>query len=210
MKNICCLIISVLLSCFLHAQVSYGLKGGLNLSNQVMKVSFGDINISREGKYIPTFHAGAVLDYRFQHNFSIRPELLFTGKGSNFKSEDDNGNESITRLRPYYLELPVTLLYHHDFNHTVEGYAGLGPYLSYGLFGKAKSDQQTEDIFENEGLKRFDAGLYYQAGVKLVNGLFFNAAFAHGFANTANTGSQDQITITMKNKVFMFSIGKFF
>lgn len=193
-----------------YSQVTYGVKGGLNLANQVMEIEFEDIKVGRDGKYIPSFHVGGLADIKLSNRFSIRPELIFTGKGSKFKEEDDNGNTSTATFRPYYLEIPVTLLFNHELSNGTGIYAGLGPYLSYGLFGKVKSDDQEENIFEDEGLKRFDAGLYYQGGVKLGSGVFLNFAFAHGFANTADVEDLGDISLTMKNNVFMFSIGKFF
>lgn len=201
---------ALLMSICAYSQVSFGIKGGLNLANQKMEIEFEDLKVGRDGKYIPSFHLGGLADIKVSNRISIRPELIFTGKGSKFTEEDENGNTTTATFRPYYLEVPVTILFNHELPGGTGLYVGLGPYLSYGLFGKVKSEDQEENIFEDEGLKRFDAGLYYQGGVKLGSGIFFNMAFAHGFANTADVQDLGDITLTMKNNVFMFSIGKTF
>ncbi|MGZ3753025.1 MAG: hypothetical protein ACXVAU_17205, partial [Mucilaginibacter sp.] len=56
--------------------VKFGLKAGLNLSNQ----SLSEPNVSLDGKNLAGFHAGAILDIGFR-DLSIQPGIIFSTKG---------------------------------------------------------------------------------------------------------------------------------
>ncbi len=190
------------------AQVSFGVRAGLNLPNQVMKISIEELSISRTGDRIASFHIGGYADVALSDKFSLRPELLLSGKGTKFKAGDDDlGPETEAVFRPYYLEVPVSLVFTTPLNDNISGYLGAGPYIAYGLFGKGKSGDESVDLFDDEGYKRFDAGIHLQTGIKLQSGFTAGFAFVPGFTNTANSEEDDEFSLSMKNNVLMFSIG---
>jgi hypothetical protein len=146
-------------------------------------------------------------------HIAIQSALLLSGKGSNQQSDDGTGtgNTEKATIRPFYLELPIVLVAKTTMpNSNVTVFGGAGPSLSYGLFGTAKSQGQSSDVFADDGLKRFDFGIDLTAGVELVSGFQFSFHYTPGLINVANNTSDPDVDITFKNKVVGFSIGYFF
>lgn len=188
------------------SQTRFGLVGGLNFASQKLDMSFDELGFGQKGKTIVSFHAGAFADILVGSSFSVRPELLFSGKGSNFEIEDEMGETYVTKLRPYYLDLPVSVMYTHELNNNMSIFGGFGPVVSLGLFGKMESDGESEDYFQDEAFKRLDFGLKYQVGVNITNNIFVGAHYTQGLANTADSEDAD-IDLKWKNNVIGVSIG---
>ncbi|MDO8366160.1 MAG: porin family protein [Saprospiraceae bacterium] len=123
----------------INAQLSFGIKAGLNLAN---------INYDGEGfdpKILPSFHAGPIIDFGITENIGIGSGLIVSGKG--FKLEEEIlGEKFKSSSNPIYLQVPVTL------NYSNGGFfAAVGPYVGFGLFGNAKNDLSGKD--ETEALE---------------------------------------------------------
>lgn len=73
-----------------HAQVNFGLKAGLNVSNAEYNVT----NASPEGRV--GFYAGTFVDFELSEKFHVQPELLYSSEGIKDGSLD-------------FLHLPVTV-----------------------------------------------------------------------------------------------------
>lgn len=192
-------------------QVRFGVKGGLNIANQKIILDFMGTSIDRSGDAIATFHIGGVADIPLGEHFSFRPELLLSGKGSNFDATTENGDNTKANIRPYYLEIPLNIVYRHQFASGLRFFGGAGPDIAYGLFGKAKADGQSSDVFEKGGYKRFDFGLNILAGLELSSGITVSANFTPGLANIYDgediSGAED---IKFKNTTFGISVGYMF
>lgn len=65
-------------------------------------------------------------------------------------------------LNPYYLDIPVHAGYKYAINESVALFGEFGPYFGIGLFGKTDG----EDMFVDDGFKRFDFGLGLRAGLE--------------------------------------------
>ena len=101
---------------------------------------------------------------------------LLTLKGAKI----DGGSLASIKFNPYYLEVPVRVGYKYAVNDDFSLFGSVGPYMAVGLFGKAKlkvdgdiadiaelgGNSMSEDIFGDDGLKRFDFGLGLKAGVE--------------------------------------------
>jgi len=153
---------------------SFGILGGANFQNINGKSVFGD---KFENKIIPGFHAGFDIQIPLVPDFYFQPGLLFTTKGCKDFENNDNLKVNIS-----YLELPLNLVYKPlvGKGHFMLGF---GPYLGYGISGKIKSGEASNDIeFRNKVdshivttliLRPFDAGANIFAGYELPAGLFF-------------------------------------
>jgi hypothetical protein len=128
MKNILLAPVALLLCMVIKAQdLRIGIRAGLNLANEKIKNN----TTARKGSSIARFHGGFVLDAPLSDRFYVQPQLLLTGKGSN----DNNFIFS-----PWYVELPVTLVYKLPVSDLVKIYGGLGPGIGLGVFGKLRND----------------------------------------------------------------------
>lgn len=195
----------ITLSATAFSQTKFGVIGGLNLANQKLDMSFEEFSFGQKGKTIGSFHVGAFAEIPLANKFSLRPELLFSGKGCNFEDSEDTGMPD-AKLRPYYLDLPVSVIYTHELKSGMGLFAGFGPVISMGLFGNIESEGEKEDYFQDEAFNRLDFGLKYQVGVHVNSKVFLSAHYTQGLANTADVEDQD-LDIKWKNNVIGFSLG---
>ncbi len=163
---------------FASAQIDFGVKAGLNLAN----VNYSDSDF--DSKMLITFQAGVVADINVSDHLAIQPGLLLVGKG--FKLEEEFLGETFkTTVNPMYLQVPVNVLYKGNMF-----YAGVGPYVGFGLFGKVKYEgggqNESEDLSfgssEDDTWAPLDFGANLEAGV-MFNQIRIGAGYALGLAN---------------------------
>jgi hypothetical protein len=209
MKKLLFLTAAIVASVAVFSQVRFGVKGGLNLANQKVKVSLLGESISRTGDGIVSFHVGGVAEIPITQSFAFRPELLLSGKGTNLDAEEDStGNPVEAKFRPFYLELPLNFVYVHEFP-TLRFFTGFGPSIAYGIFGKVKSGGEEDDFFQEDAFKRFDFGFNLLAGIELNSGLTFGVNLTPGLANISEL-DLDEVDVKWRNTVFSFSVGYMF
>lgn len=121
-----------------HAQLKFGIKAGLNLAN----INYdGDVEV--DTKILPSFHAGPIIEFGITENIGIGSGLLVSGKG--FKLEEEFLGEKIkSTSNPIYLQVPVTLSYNNS-----GFFAGVGPYVGFGIAGKVKNEGGGEKDSES-------------------------------------------------------------
>ncbi|MEO5599572.1 MAG: porin family protein [Cyclobacteriaceae bacterium] len=156
------------------AQVSGGLKAGVNLANQRYE---GDIftaaSDARTG-----FHAGGYLNIGFGDKFSIQPELLYNSVGAKLSNTD---------FKTDYLSIPVML----KFSPAPIFNFHFGP--QFGFLMSAKFD----GVDVRNDYKDIDLGLGVGIGVDLPLGLGVSARYVFGLANIyADDVSNAKVTNT--------------
>ncbi len=105
------------------------------------------------------FHAGLRTTFGIpsaDHGFYVNAAALLSLKGCKAGG---------FTLNPYYLDIPVHAGYKYAINESVAIFGEFGPYFGVGLFGKTDG----EDMFGDEGFKRFDFGLGLRAGLEFNN-----------------------------------------
>jgi hypothetical protein len=130
--------------------VSFGIRAGVNIQNFNGKDLTGD---KLELNLVPRFHAGVVAEIPIAPEFYFQPGLLYTTKGA--KSDNEFlGIDMSAEYNLSYLELPLSFVYKPQLGN---GYffLGFGPYVSYGIGGKAKFNvanvsTETDIEFEKE------------------------------------------------------------
>ena len=213
MKNVSKLLFVILigsLSLQTYAQ-KYGIKGGLNLSNQMWQED-GE-TLSSDFKMKPGFHIGGTYEHPISGPISIQAGLIFKMKGLSMSEE--YGSESYTeKFTLYYLDIPVVVKAVVDVSSAVEIYGEVGPYLGMGLSGKSKweyvstgyteSDEEKVDWgsdSDNDHFKRPDFGLSIGGGV-IIKGVQVGASYDLGLANiSAYTENGAKI----KNRVLLIT-----
>lgn len=102
MKKIHSLVIVMLFMAYCtQAQISVGLKAGVNLSS-LKGTGYSD----SDQKSFMGLAIGALVNYAINEKFSIQPELLFSQEGTQWKS---SGEEQKDRLN--YLNIQVLVQY---------------------------------------------------------------------------------------------------
>ncbi len=175
-------LISVLIALMLTAtfataqetgKMSFGIIGGVNFQNLNGKDVFGD---KLENDMKIGYHIGANVRIPIAPEFYFQPGILFSTKGAK-----DNSTSTTYTTNLSYVEMPLNLVYKGLLG---TGYIilGLGPYFGYGIMGKVKSDDDTNDIeFTNTVeltdpltvpyYKAFDAGGNLFFGYEMANGI---------------------------------------
>lgn len=160
MIKTCFIAVAILLGVNANAQdkpLEFGVKAGVNLSNMT-----GDIN-NTDAKV--GFNVGVTMDYALSPDVYLLTGLELTTKG--FKYTSSLGKVT---LNPMYLQLPVHVGYKLAVAEGTKVVFHAGPYVAYGIAGKAtvKNDlgKEKENVFSTGGLKEFDFGLGIGAGLE--------------------------------------------
>jgi hypothetical protein len=194
--------------------ITFGLRAGFDMQNFNGKDRSGD---KLEFSMVPRFNAGAVIGIPVADDFYVQTGLLFSTKGAKYE-EQFFGMNYTTEYSLSYLELPMNLLYRPALGngHILLGF---GPYIAYGVAGKAKYNSSEEDIeftkdYENtfplhtNQFKPLDFGGNLLFGYELAMGLSFQINTQLGMAqiNSDNRAYPTHKT-SYKNTGFGLSLG---
>lgn len=206
--------VAMLLAGAAQAQVSYGLRAGVNLG----KISnYGD-NQSNNTSFNVTGYA----DLPVAPNFSLQPGISLQGKGSKYEFGDNQNGLDISR-NTMSLEIPVNAVYYIPTGYSGSVFLGAGPYIGMNLSGKDKLETRTNgstnsvdrditfsndnqdfaSIGDNNRMNRIDAGVNFLAGYRFNGGLLLNAGYGLGLTNMIPNNSNT----TYANRVWSFGVG---
>jgi hypothetical protein len=191
-----------------HAQILFGIKGGLNLST----VSVDTRNIANSrSELLPGLNIGVVADFGITHYLSVKTELLFSQKGymerryrsASMLSQGNTLYSDTWSSTNNYLELPVLASYFYE-GKKFKIFLNAGVYGAYWFGGTnfasfytndlggttlGRKDASSTRVFDNEyGSNkkidtRFDVGILSGAGfgIKLKKGwLNFEGRYSQG------------------------------
>ncbi|MEJ0102045.1 MAG: outer membrane beta-barrel protein [Bacteroidota bacterium] len=131
-----------------------------------------------------------------ENGFMLSGGIQYIKKGS--KDKEGDGKTTLS-----YLELLIHLMYCQEVSNGYV-YAGLGPYISYGIGGKFKGPGFSENAFGGDGgYKRFDAGPSLMAGYATTIGLSIDLSYELGLVNK----SPDPSDYTSRNRAFSINVG---
>ncbi len=193
------------------AQVKVGLTGGVQLASQKNDFNSGSSSGSINGSERIGFMAGLILDAAFSESFSIRPQILYSVKGTKYTAAQLGATGAEATATVNYVEVPVQLVYGLSAGPG-KVVLGAGPYAAYALNGKLKGSfqgQTEEESIEfgsgQDQWKQLDYGVRVSAGYELTAGLLLNGYYSLGLANLSNDA-----TTTTKNTAYGLSLGFLF
>lgn len=203
------------------SQLKWDAKVGMSMSN-ITKVDF-DMK--------PGYTFGVGLDYAFSDAWSLQSGLNFTAKGAKSSAEED-GVKVDYKECSHYLDIPILAAWKFKVSDNMKLVVNAGPYLSFGLGGKAKysaeyegqevSDEDMkelgfgdtklfskEDGAEEAMMKRFDMGIQYGLGLEINDHYLVNITGQNGFTQVYNGDfiNEKGDKIHPKNMAFMISVG---
>ncbi len=206
-----------------NAQKVYVQAGG-NLAN-ITKNKDGDTD---GDKSLYSFNAGVMGTLGISKVVDIESGLLFTGKGQKFKSENANGDFIKSTFAPYYIELPVNVIFKVPMDKDNNFFVGAGPYGAIGVAGKSKFEskigllttksesniqfnnddpttQQQEDASYAK-IKRFDYGVNFTTGFALKT-IIIKANYGLGLAKINSTETNNSADQKNKYRTVSLSVG---
>lgn len=174
------------------SQVKWDARVGMNFSN---------ITKDSEAKALPGFNLGVGMDYGFSENWSLQSGLMISSKGWKYKEE----GEKMT-FRPIYLDIPILAAYKFNISDNTKFVINAGPYLAFGLGGKAKYGDVDYKLFKSDegDWKRFDLGIQYGIGLELSDHYLINLTGQNGFICPWDTEEGED---KCKNMTFSIGVG---
>lgn len=201
MKKITIALIGLMMisSTSVFAQLSYGVKAGLNFSKMSIKANGENVD---DIKFNPGLNLGAFADFSFSDMLALETGLTIEKKGFMMKDEEDvyGGKVKTTsKFNVVYATIPIQARL--NFGNF---YALAGPYIGIGLTGKQKvkvtfdGDTEKDDDsieFGNDAgksdIKRFDFGLGIGAGYEINDNLGLRLGYDLGIANLQPGGDSN-------------------
>jgi hypothetical protein len=211
----------------MNAQISFGVKAGLNLANvsgiPSANESFAGFTVSSSTSMAIGFHLGGICNIPLSDNFAISPELLYSTGGFKETITESGSflgvsiNQSASdNVSLGYIQIPILAKYSLDkdggFNFSAGPYIGILVSASDSA-GSVSSSCNTIDI-----------GLAFGVGYQLGSGLGFGVRYNLGLTDifksytTTDTSTGVPISVTQpgygKNGViaisvsYMFGMGK--
>jgi len=182
MKKTLLLAIGITLATLSHAQVTFGVKGGLNLSGVQGKDAPGT---SAMVGFHAGIQAGIPLKAKLPNgDLSLQPELFYSTEGAKMKVEaQGDGDEIIeTTAKGHlnYLNLPVLLQWRHPSGFLAQ----TGPQLGYLLSAKLKAEGGSTDV--KDEFKKTNLSWVIAVGYAIHEGkIGFNLRYNFGFTKLA-------------------------
>jgi|WetSurMetagenome_2_1015567.scaffolds.fasta_scaffold554821_1 hypothetical protein len=154
------------------AQIAFGAKAGLNLANW-----------TTEGhNTITAFNGGAIAQFPLGENFSIQPEFIYEGKGTDLSDFIPNNPMRFTLK---YLTMPALLGYQ------ARGITfRLGPYVSYLL--DSHIEINSKGVEKPEAFEKWDWGVTGGATLDIASGFGFEVLYYFGFRDVVELTFVDQ------------------
>ena len=186
MKKSVLFVLFALISVAGFSQITgWNAKVGMNFSNYT-----GDLDLNAK----VGFKLGGGFEYAFTDTWSLQPSLYLTSKGAK--------KDELT-INAYYLELPVMAAARFNVADNTNLVINAGPYLAFGLGGKAKDDNFDLKLFKSDegDWKRFDLGIQYGIGLELSDRYLINLTGQNGFISPVDGGDDP------KNMTFTIGVG---
>ncbi|MCQ2236059.1 MAG: PorT family protein [Bacteroidales bacterium] len=198
-KAIICAIGLFAMAVATSAQTRFGVVGGVNINKIRMEEESLDPKAG--------FHFGVMMETNLVGNLYFQPSLVFTQKGAKFSAEEVIFGEKVSFEEDYklnYLQLPVEFSYRMPVG-PISLDVIAGPYLAMGLKATVKNEAgESDNLFgEDEGFKRFDAGLRCGIGTHLLNHLGVSLYYDLGFVDMNKESVED--AFKAKNGSFLIS-----
>lgn len=194
-------------------KVTFGVRTGLNISSVSEKSESEGYNSSRVN-----INLGISADVPVFNGFYLQTGLYLSNKGWNYKDDayDDYQEEATIKLS--YLQLPIMAAYHYPIADGFKLQVSTGPYIACGIFGAVDWKETSRygdkesgsiDAFGDEddtfGLKRFDLGWLFSAGVTWQK-VYFGLQYDLGGMNIAHKDAWGD-DYSIKNRCFSINVG---
>lgn len=194
------------------AQLSYGVKAGVNLS------SIGGKSIDNTDMRIGV-HIGFLGRLQLSERFALQPEMQYSQRG--FKRDIDVSGFDPSDFDPVitsttvefnsrfdYVDIPLIAQYKITEGLTVEAGPQIGLFLSEST--KVDGDELEDEESGSDSFALAEVGILGGMGYYLDSGLFFQARYILGVTSIFDKDVQTLNDDGVFNRNIQFSIGYFF
>lgn len=206
MKNFLIAALAMFASSAAVAQVSYGIKTGVNLT----KTNSKDIPANYEQTNFASFFLTGYAELGLGKNFALQPGISLQGKGDKYKENGD----VVATWDVMSIEVPVNLMYYIPTGNSGSLFIGAGPYVGFNIAGKYTLEKDWGTFMkagehsmsftgDDRDQNLIDAGANFLLGYKLKKGLLINAEYGLGIADLHPREKNDHL----HNYTIRFGIG---
>ena len=212
-----CTLAGLLFATSVNAQLSFGVKIGVNDATQKLSIdgSLGILGAEADSRI--GFNLGAFAEIGSE-NLRFQPEISFSSKGSIRPGVNDPEADRVHKLS--YIEIPLQVKYYFFDNDKFSAYGMGGLSFGYALSGKVDEDGSDEitiefDDTDNLNYGRVDIGVPLAAGAAMVLGegkVFVEARYIYGVNKVQKNGdnSTSSLAFNAKNRITQLNVGYIF
>jgi hypothetical protein len=208
-KNMLLASAALLISSVSMAQVSYGLKAGLNLN----KSTYDEKPYVNYQTNLPSYFLTGYADIAFCNTFSVQPGISLQSKGDKYVFDGD-GMDGKATWNVMTIEIPVNVVYTIPTGNVGDILVGAGPYAGISVAGKRKIEGTVtglgsigEHDMKFTGDQRdqnlIDAGANFSLGYKLKSGFLVQAEYGLGLTDLDPASSNNHF----HNRTLRFGLG---
>lgn len=187
------------------AQPTFGVKAGLGVAN-LYGFEDGDLSAGVEKSPVLGFTGGVMAQLPLSPSFAVRPEVLFTMKGTKISSEVTVGGttvEASQTTRINYVEVPVMARVALPVGPFADAGILVGPTVGFKLSESLKAERDGVEInigdSADDFAKSFDAGV--AVGAEYGSGPFaVEARYTYGLLGVNEDDDDEDFSV--KNGVF--------
>lgn len=226
MKKILLTSLSIFFISYIYSQGKVFIAAGYNAAN-ISTTGSGSVD---KAKVLSSFKAGLGATFGLSKIFDLETGLYLNGKGAkseSYFSQSTTENYVKAKFNPFYLEIPLYGNLNFPMEKNTSFFAGAGPYLGVGLFGKSKTEvnflgttsasssnikfnndnpatsQQEDASFDK--VRRFDFGFNFHAGFDLKD-VILQVNYGLGLAKI-NSNGNNNTDDKNKHRVLSVSLG---
>ena len=170
MKKMLVLIAAAIVCMSASAQVQFGAKVGVDATHFWGKDTEHGMKIG--------YQFGALMEYKFNPNFAIAPEVVFASQGGKFKIYEAENKKVDNTFTINYINVPVMFKWYATPNFSFD----LGPQVGFNVYSKYKvGDLDAEDI--KDMTKSVDFGVGLGGTYNLTDNAFIQARYTMGLTD---------------------------
>jgi hypothetical protein len=199
----------------IFGQLKFGLKAGLNISNQqnaYTGATQATNPLLKDGQAILDLAGGGFMNVRLNEDLQLSTQLIASNQGYKMDEIRDLLGNTIIPKRTYklhYLRIPVQLLYAPSYKFG-SPWIGAGPYAAVLVNGSIKSPSATMKLKnigndDTDSFKRFDFGISPTLGLTLKNGMLFGIEYNLGLADVTPGEGKSTNTVWNFHLGFLFN-----
>ena len=175
MKKKLMTLLLVLLACLsASAQVKFGAKVGLDLTNFWGKECGHHIVLN--------YQAGLLMECKFHPHFGISPEVVFAAQGGQEKADDGSEMGGFIRSDKHYhtnyINVPVMLKYYPTQDFSID----FGPQVGFNVYSKYTMGKHEATNYKDK-TKAVDFGLGLGCTYDLDKNVFIQLRYTMGLTN---------------------------
>ena len=206
-----------------YERVTAEIVAGFNISDLMIKAGNSQGSVTPDFKQHPGFNVGVNVDVPLFEGFYLKPGVLFTTRGGNFKSVQDDEHYVKNVHSGYYLQVPVLVSFRLGDVGRAQFQLNVGPYFAAGLFGDSTHNTKSGRLEDTHTIKyfykeitplyhegfahRFDCGLSFAAAMLFVEHIYVGVQYDLGLYNIAKAPIQQDTFLNIKNGNFSVQVG---